>query len=51
MGKSCIAFIESVWRWSIGMEKEDFDEKFNKKKGIKESICKEEEKTCFMDVL
>jgi len=51
MGKSCIAFIESVWRWSIGMEKEDFDEKFNKKKGTKESICKEEEKTCFMDVL
>ena len=50
MGKSCIAFIESVWRWFIGMAKENFKELIKEEKDTTKSICKEE-KTCFMDVV
>ena len=49
MGRSCVAFIESVWRWSIGMEKENFEEKLKIKIETTEPNC--EVKTCFMDVI
>ena len=50
MGRSCIAFIESVWRWSIGMKKENFEEKWVKNKDTKSAV-KKEEGANFMEVI
>ena len=52
MGRSCIGFIESVWRWSIGiaMKRENFEEKWNKNNDTKSSAGKKEG-VKFMEVI
>ena len=41
MGRSCIGFIESVWRWSIGIsKKKNFNEKWVKNNDTKLAVKK-----------